>query len=260
MVDGITPRTTDLDRAELRNHEHLDDACSVVAEPWTQWVIEDRFSDTRPALDTVGADIVEDVEPYELVKLRMLNASHQVVAHLGRLLGLEYVHEVLADRTLAAFLDRYLQEEAAPTIQAPPGLDLDHYRAVVLERFANGHVRDTLARQCTDTSDRIPTFLLPVVRDLRRREKPFSFSAAVIAAWALSCEGTAENGDPLDLVDRRSDALARRARSTDPTAFLDDREIFGDLTADNTFVSTVTELRHHLRAAGVRGTVEHLLG
>ena len=104
MVDRITPVTTDDDRDEVRKHFGVEDGWPVVCEPFTQWALEDSFSDGRPRWEDAGVQVVPDVEPYELMKLRLLNAGHQVLAQLGRLAGLEYVHEACQDDDFRRFL------------------------------------------------------------------------------------------------------------------------------------------------------------
>ena len=140
------------------------DAWPVVAEPFAQWVLEDRFVSGRPPLEDAGVQFVDDVEPYELMKLRLLNASHQVLSYLGYLVGYRFVHEVCADPAFRELLMRYMVREATPTLPPVPGIDLDDYRRTLLDRFANPHVGDSLARNCADGSDRIPKFVLPVIR------------------------------------------------------------------------------------------------
>ena len=164
MVDRITPATTDADRDAVRDRFGIDDRWPVVCEPFIQWVLEDAFCAGRPPYEDVGVQVVDDVEPYELMKLRLLNASHQALAYFGHLLGHEYVHEAAQDEPLRAFVRAYMDEEATPTLPPVPGVDLDDYKATLIERFSNPGVRDTVARLCAESSDRIPKWLVPVIR------------------------------------------------------------------------------------------------
>jgi mannitol 2-dehydrogenase len=164
MVDRITPATTDEDRALVAERFGIADGWPVVCEPFTQWVLEDEFGDGRPPLEDVGVQIVDDVEPYELMKLRLLNGGHQTIGYLGYLGGHRYTHEVCQDPLFVRFLRDYMDREATPTLPDVPGIDLDGYKRTLVERFANPHVADTLARLCVDSSERIPTFVLPVIR------------------------------------------------------------------------------------------------
>ena len=163
MVDRITPRTTDADRAELSRRFGIEDQWPVLCEPFTQWVLEDDFADGRPPLEDAGVQIVPEVEPYELMKLRLLNASHQALCYPGYLVGYRLVHEVTTDPLFAGFLLDYMMTEAIPTLKPVPGVDLHRYARELIERFANPEVRDTVARLCANSSDCIPKFLLPEI-------------------------------------------------------------------------------------------------
>ncbi|MGY1742074.1 MULTISPECIES: mannitol dehydrogenase family protein [unclassified Blastococcus] len=262
MVDRITPVTTDADRAELAHRFGVEDAWPVVCEPWTQWVLEDDFPAGRPPLEDVGVQLVGDVAPYELMKLGLLNAGHQVLAHLGRLAGLTYVHEACQDPLFREFLRGYLDEEATPTLAPVPGIDLRRYKAELVGRFANPQVRDTLDRIRENASDRVPQFLLPVLRANLARGGEIRRSAAVLAGWARAAEGADDAGLPLALVDPRAGELGARAdrQGSDPLAFLDDPDVFGDLAADERFAAAYRAALASLRERGARATVADLVG
>ena len=261
MVDRITPKTTEADRAELSRRFGIDDRWPVLCEPFTQWVLEDDFADGRPPLEDVGVQIVPDVEPYELMKLRLLNASHQALCYPGHLVGYRFVHEVTTDPLFAGFLLDYMTGEAIPTLRPVPGVDLTGYANQLIERFANPEVRDTVARLCANASDCIPKFLLPVVREQLAAGRPVTRSAAVVATWARYAEGTDENGAPHELDDDRApqlQAAARRQRQ-DPTAFLDgNRAVFGELADDSRFTGVYTAILTSLFDRGVRSTYADL--
>ncbi|MFB7796879.1 mannitol dehydrogenase family protein [Isoptericola sp. NPDC056134] len=261
MVDRITPVTTDDDRTMVAERFGVDDAWPVVAEPFTQWVVEDRFADGRPPYEEVGAQLVDDVEPYELMKLRLLNASHQALCYLGYLAGYRYAHEVCADETFVRFLRDYMAREGAPTLLPVPGVDLEEYEATLIERFANPHVRDTLARLCAESSDRIPKWLVPVIRANLASGGDVHRSAAVVAAWARYDEAVDEQGEPIEIVDRLADRLkAAAARNReDPLVFVRDEELFGDLASEPRFVEAYTAALDSLHTLGARATVEGLV-
>ena len=260
MVDRITPVTTDADRELLEERFGVRDAWPVVCEPFTQWVLEDSFDGERPPLEDVGVQLVEDVEPYELMKLRLLNASHQALAYLGYLSGYRYAHEVCQDPLFVRYLLGYMDDEATPTLEPVPGVDLSEYKHTLIERFANPEVRDTLARLCAESSDRIPKWLVPVVRSRLARGGDIARSALVVAAWARYAEGVDEQGAPIEVVDRRKErvmAAARRSQQ-EPTAFIADRELFGDLVDDMRFVEAYTSALASLHERGARATLEAL--
>ena len=261
MVDRITPATTDDDRAEVARRFDIDDAWPVVCEPFTQWVLENRFRLGRPPLEDAGVQVVDDVDPYERMKLRLLNAGHQALAYLGHLAGYRLVHDAAQDPLFQAFLLGYMEEEATPTLLPVPGIDLDDYRTELVARFSNPAVRDTLARLAFDGSERLPKWLLPVVRDNLATGGEVRRSAAVIAGWARYCEGVAEDGQPIEVVDRRRDSLMARAsrHREDPLAFLADRDLFGDLVDDDRFTALYGAALASLHEQGCRATLEALV-
>lgn len=140
--------------------------------------------------------VVQDVEPYELMKLRLLNASHQALAYLGHLSGYTYVHEMLREELFSSFLLAYMADEATPTLPPVPDQDIEKYQHTLISRFSNGYMSDTLLRLCAETSDRIPKFLLPVVHDNIANGGRLELSALVTACWARYDEGVDEDGNP----------------------------------------------------------------
>ena len=258
MVDRITPVTTDADRALLAERFDVQDGWPVVCEPFTQWVLEDRFPHGRPPWEEVGVQVVPDVHPYELMKLRLLNASHQAMCYLGYLSGYRYAHEVCADPLFTGFLLGYMDEEGTPSLAPVPGVDLDAYKRRLVERFANPEIRDTLARLCAESSDRIPKWLLPVVRHQLATGGEIRRSALVVAGWARYAEGVDEEGEPIDVVDRRREAVMARAaqQREDPLAFLRDRDLFGDLAEDARFTTEYLAALESLHAHGAHATLQ----
>jgi mannitol 2-dehydrogenase len=261
MVDRITPATTDEDRHALEERFGIEDRWPVVCEPFIQWVLEDSFSGDRPPLERVGVQVVSDVAPYELMKLRLLNASHQGLCYFARLCDYTYVHEAAQDPLFQSFLRGYMDQEATPTLDPVPGVDLVAYKAELIERFSNPEIRDTVARLCAESSDRIPKWLMPVVRSQLERGGPVRLSAAIVASWARYAQGTDEHGEPIEIVDRRRDevvALAARSES-DPLAFIANRDLFGDVVEDQRFVDAYLETLTSLRERGARQTLEQLV-
>ncbi|OJF13800.1 mannitol dehydrogenase family protein [Couchioplanes caeruleus] len=260
MVDRITPVTTAEDREEVRRRFGVDDAWPVVCEPFTQWALEDAFPLGRPPFEDAGVQVVADVEPYELMKLRLLNASHQALCYFGYLCGYRLVHEVAQDPLFAGFLLAYMDREATPTLAPVPGIDLDRYQRQLIERFSNAQVKDTVARLCAESSDRIPKWLLPVIRHNLRTGGEILRATAVVASWARYAEGVDEKGQPIEVVDRLRDCLVPRARRQhdEPLAFVENRELFGDLVDDERFVATYRTVLASLHTKGARATLEDL--
>jgi mannitol 2-dehydrogenase len=259
MVDRITPVTTPEVIERLDSEYGIEDAWPVAAEPFAMWVLEDDFADGRPPLEEVGVRLVDDVSPYEAMKLRLLNASHQGLCYFAHLAGFRLVHEAAQDASVAEFLSRYMDSEAMPTLARIPGLT--EFRDGLLPRFANAQVRDTVARLCAESSDRIPKWLLPVVRDNLRSGGPVRMSAAIVASWARYAEGVDEDGRPIEVVDPLADTLVPIARSQrdHPTAFLENRSVFGDLVDEPRFVEPYLWALESLHRHGARATLTALL-
>jgi len=257
MVDRITPVTTEADKALLTERFGVEDAWPVVCEPFMQWALEDSFSAGRPPFEDVGVQMVKDVEPYELMKLRLLNASHQALCYLGYLAGYRYAHEVCQDPVFTTFLLGYMDHEATPTLPPVPGVDLEQYKHQLIERFANPEVRDTLARLCAESSDRIPKWLLPVIREQLASGGEIARSALVVAAWARYAEGQDEQGQPIEVVDRLRDQLIARARAQreEPLIFISDRDLFGDLIDNERFVLAYRTALESLHSRGALATI-----
>ena len=261
MVDRITPMTTTDDVRKVSELINVQDECPVVCEPFFQWVLEDDFPQGRPDFEKVRVQIVSDVAPYEKMKLRLLNASHQGLAYFGYLEGYHYVHDAAQDANAASFLRRYMDEEATPTLDPVPGVDLDAYKSELIERFQNPEVKDTIARLCADPSDRIPKWLVPVIKDLLDRGRPVDMSAAIVASWARYAEGIDESGHPIEVVDPLNDELIPLARSqrTHPTAFIENTTLFGDLARNPAFREPYVATLQHLHDHGARDTHAWLL-
>ena len=258
MVDRITPVTTPDDIERLEDEFGVRDGWPVVCEPFEQWVLEDHFGQGRPPFEDAGVQMVDDVVPYELMKLRLLNASHQALCYLGYLSGYRHAHEVCQEPLFVDFLLAYMEREGTPTLPEVPGVDLDRYRRQLIERFANPEVRDTLARLCAESSDRIPKWLVPVIRANLASGGEIDRSALVVASWARYAEGVDEQGEPIEVVDRLKDrvmAAAARQRE-DRLAFLRDRDLFGDLADDDRFTTAYTAALDTLHSKGARATLE----
>jgi mannitol 2-dehydrogenase len=260
MVDRITPVTTDEDREQVRSRFGVDDGWPVVCEPFTQWALEDSFGAGRPPFEDAGVQVVADVEPYELMKLRLLNASHQALCYFGYLSGYRLVHDVAQDPAFERFLLGYMSREATPTLAPVPGVDLREYQHQLIARFSNAQVRDTVARLCAESSDRIPKWLLPVIRHNLDTGGDILLSTAVVASWARYAEGVDEQGRPIEVVDRLRDTLtaAAQRQHEEPLAFIANREVFGDLIDNERFVTAYRSVLSSLHHKGAKATLEDL--
>jgi mannitol 2-dehydrogenase len=262
MVDRITPVTTDETRRYVAGEYQVSDAVPVICEDFTAWVLEDRFTLGRPRYEDAGVTLVPDVAPYEMMKLRLLNASHQAIAYFGTLMGYRFAHEAIADPAIAALVTRYMADEAEPTLAPVPGIDLAEYQRSVLARFSNQYLPDTLLRLGTDASDRIAQFLLPVVRDRQDRGLTSPWSAAVVASWAAFARGRDGDGHPIAFTDRQRELVdeAVRRQSGSPAGFLGMTKLFGDLGQDTEFARQFAAVYSAIVTRGARPALEELAG
>ena len=229
MVDRITPSTTPADREELLRSFGIDDAWPVVTEPFRQWVIEDTFCNARPPWEEVGAEIVTDVLPYELMKIRLLNASHMAMAYLGALAGYTYAHEVMQDIVFFDFV-RAFMDEVTPVVPHIPGTSIPEYRRTLIERFSNPTINDRVARLCSEGSAKMPKWVLPSVIELAEKRRSTKLLALVIAGWIKYLQSPLdERGNPITIVDARAEELKRIAEpiGDDPLPFLATKFLFG---------------------------------
>ena len=260
MVDRVTPGTKDEDRAFIQEKFGYTDGWPVACEPYVLWVLEDDFANGRPDFEKVGVMLVPDVLPYELMKLRLANGTHQALCYFGYLVGHTYVHEAIHDSDIQRLLLKYIDEEAVPTLAAVPGFDLNEWGRIVIDRFGNPQIKDTLARICAETSDRIPKFMLPVVRDQLKAGRSAAMCAAVLASWSRYAQGVDEKGNAIDVVDpkRESVMAAAQADLKTPGAFLDQREIFGEIAENKEFRADFISAINSINKDGARAFLAEL--
>lgn len=261
MVDRITPATGDRERALLAERFGIEDAWPVFCEPFRQWVLQDDFPTGRPALEDVGVMFVPDVGPYELMKLRILNGGHAAVAYPAALLGIHFVHEAMAEPVVAGFLNKLEREEIIPAVPPVPDIDLGEYFGVVVSRFSNPDVGDTIPRLCQDGSNRQPKFILPSTRARLKAGQDITGLALESALWCRYCAATADDGSPITLDDANAErlTLAALAAHDDPAAFLALRDIFGDIADAEPFRAAFGDWLAQLWQDGTRETLTRYL-
>jgi mannitol 2-dehydrogenase len=258
MVDRITPQTADGDRAWLRETWGIVDAWPVVCEPFRQWVIEDRFAAGRPCFEDVGALFTDDVRSWELYKLRMLNATHSCMAYLSALGGIVYVDEAVGLPSMRRFLERFLHDEAIPTLEEIPGHPRTEYARTVLERFGNTGVRDQIARICIDGTSKVQAFLIPTIERQLELGGPVDCAALALAGWARYLATTPSEERAADANGDRAAAYAARSLE-DPVAFLGLAEVFPpSIRDDERFREALTSAARNLAMFGPIGAVEQL--
>ena len=259
MVDRIVPATTDADRAEAAAALGCVDAWPVAAEPFFQWVVEDRFAGEPPPLRAAGVQVVADVAPWEAMKLRLLNAAHSSLAYLGAPAGIATVDAAIASPALRAFVGR-LWQQAAPTLPASVRAQAAGYGDRLLERFANPALQHQLRQIAMDGSRKLPQRLVDTLRDARRLGLPHDAPLVAVAAWMRFAAGRDERGAALPLEDPLAARLRPLAALPDALqavrALLSVREVFGDdLAEDAALAADLADAVRRLRAYGTLGAI-----
>ena len=252
MVDRITPATAQSDINNLKAQYEIEDAWPVVCEPFIQWVIEDDFANGRPSWESAGVQFVNDVSPYEKMKIRLLNAGHSLIGLLGSLIGYGSINEAVMDPLLGNILRKFMDDEVTPLLGEMEGIDLKMYKENLIQRFANPYLKDRLSRICSESSAKIPKFLLPTIKEQLVRGGSIKIGTLIVAAWCHYLERAGTPGYNYEIKDSMSDILHQGAldsASGDPLAFVKIDAVFGDLVHSsrfvNTYIPTINSLRDH---------------
>ena len=236
MVDCIVPATGASELALVRRFG-IDDDAPVTHENFRQWVMEDDFCAGRPDWDKVGATFTTDVHAFEMMKLRMLNAGHQILATPGELLSVETIAGTMAHPLIQGLFRKIETTEILPHVATLPTMAPMDYVELIERRFANPEIRDTTRRVAFDGSSRHTGFLHPVIWDAIAQESPLDGLALVEALWARMCYGTREDGSEIAPNDPIWDALniAAQAAKHTPKSWIDQRHLYGDMGQDPRF-------------------------
>jgi len=255
MVDRITPVTRPEQVAQLEREYGLRDRWPVFAESFSQWVIEDRFAAGRPAWEEVGAQIVPDVAPYEIMKLRLLNGSHLAIAALGRLMGHTFVHEVMADLRMRAYMAALMDRETGPTLAPVHGIDLDGYKRTLIARFANPAIEDTVERINTDAP--INLLVMPIEASLAIGGE-VELLALALAAWMRRLRGRDDKGAAIEIRHPMAALLQEKAAEggADPMPLLSIGSLFGGLAEQARFVEALRRWLASLYEVGAAATLD----
>ncbi|MGB7269983.1 MAG: mannitol dehydrogenase family protein [Albidovulum sp.] len=239
MVDRITPATGTREIA-LAAAMGIDDAAPVTCEPFRQWVMEDNFPAGRPELERVGVTFTPHVDLYETMKIRILNGGHAIIAYPAGLQNIEFAHQAMADPLIRAFLDRVLGAEVLPHVPAVPGQNLEDYKRLIIERFSNPKIADTVRRLCLDGSNRQPKFILPALQDGLAAGTDVAGLTLLSAIWCRYCFGTTEDGFEIPANDPNWQQLTKRANAarTAPVEWLKMTEVYGDIADNAAFVAS----------------------
>ncbi|MEJ7669993.1 MAG: mannitol dehydrogenase family protein [Casimicrobiaceae bacterium] len=266
MVDRIVPATQPSDVDDVARILGMRDAAPVVAEAFTQWVIEDRFAAARPSWEEGGAQFVADVAPFETMKLRLLNGSHSTLAYVGFLLGHQFAWQAALDPQLAALVERQMAEEIMPTVKTPPGIDLRHYCAQLMQRFRNPALPHRTQQIAMDGSQKLPQRWLGTVRDRIKAGASCDLLAFSVAAWIRYSSGRDDDGKSIAIADPLAATFARMVHDTNGVpanladAFLGLHQVFGaDLSANVAFRDDVRAKVVALFRDGMRASLARQL-
>lgn len=262
MIDRIVPATQADDIARVTKLIGKTDAAPVIHEPFRQWVIEDNFVDQqRPDFAAAGAQMVADVAPFELMKLRMLNGSHSALAYLGYLAGHQTISATVADPVFSAFVQKLWVKEIIPTLTAPPRTDLALYANTLLSRYQNSAIQHRTWQIAMDGSQKLPQRLLGTLADAQARDLDCPGLALAVAAWMRYVGGVDEQGDAIDVRDPLAEELKQRIENANSPAeavsqLLAVREIFPEEIAKQ-ITAPVTQAYESLLSAGARATTQY---
>lgn len=256
MVDRIVPQTTDDDRRDAHHALGVEDAWPVLSEPFTQWVMEDRFPLGRPEWEQFGVQCVSDVKPFERMKLSLLNASHTALAILGLLAGYKTVSEAMNNKYVSDFVARFMHEDIAPVLALPAELDCDHYISALLSRFSNPGIHHQLLQIASDSSQKIPQRFIPTV--MRRLEAglPIGRFAYAIAGFLRLLEESHDGRYDLAFKDPEREKLIvefTQSGSDDGDrirSLIGHRAIFGDLITHDSAMADIRKALADLRQYG----------
>ncbi len=261
MVDRITPVTTPEIVDIIEKQYGIEDKWPVVCEDFRQWVLEDKFCNGRPAFEEVGVQLVQDVEPYEKMKVRLLNGSHSALSYLSYLMGYRRVDLAMADPLIAKFVRTYMDKDITPSVPDVPGIDLDKYKDKLIERFANKAIGDQVQRLAEDGSQKIPNAILPCIRYALENGGSIKFAALALAGWLRYLSGVDESNELIEIKDPAKAKMQDRIKADpkDPTGVLGLNEIFGDVGMNGKLIGAVSDALTSLHEKGAKKTLEEYL-
>lgn len=245
MVDRITPVTTSADIDYLQEKHNIKDEWPVICEPFIQWVVEDKFSNGRPPFEKLGIQFVSDVTPYEKMKIRLLNAGHSVLGIPGAIYGHPTINACMEDTVFAKFMRQFMDKEVSPVLDTVEGIDLKQYKDSLEERFANPNIKDSVSRICSESSAKLPKFLVPTIQENLARGGSIAYGTLVLAAWCYySDKGINEKKEAIEIIDVMKNELHLAAKEThrDDLSFLKQSEFFADLIDNEEFTNKYVEL------------------
>ena len=257
MVDRITPGTGEDDREKLRHDYDIDDRCPVHAESFMQWVIEDDFITAVPDFRASGALVVDDVMPYELMKIRLLNGSHSALSYPAYMMGYTMVDKAVSDPLIRKFIREYYMEEITETLSPVPGIDLDDYKDQLIKRFSNPYIADKVLRLASDGSKKISNAIFRPLEEAFAKGIPMDSVILALAMWEYYYQVVDSEGHHMPVDDPKGEELA--AVSEDPQGFFRIAGLSESVLTSSLFTGKVREYLSSLRNDGVRETLENYM-
>ena len=261
MVDRIVPAATPESLSWAEQRLGLRDDAAIVCEPFTQWVIEDRFAGARPAWERAGALLTTDVRPFQAMKLRLLNGVHSAIAYVGQLRGLPTVSEAMADPLVGAFARRLMKDDLLATVSAPPGFDVRAYCDALLQRFENPNLAHRTEQIAMDGTQKVPVRWLPPLRESLRDAVERKELERARACWLhYLAAAVNEAGEALKIHDAGAAELASRLRagaseSESIRSAFSHTSVFGDTEWPQAFVDRMANHLKTLRGGGVAALI-----
>eukprot|EP01119_Soliformovum_irregulare_P009522 TRINITY_DN2290_c0_g1_i1.p1 TRINITY_DN2290_c0_g1~~TRINITY_DN2290_c0_g1_i1.p1 ORF type:complete len:509 (+),score=145.17 TRINITY_DN2290_c0_g1_i1:46-1527(+) len=258
MVDRITPATTPDIRSSLNASSGVDDLIPVICEDFIQWVLEDKFCAGRPQFELAGVTITDNVTPYEEAKIRLLNGSHQMLSYPAFLAGLRRVDDAMADPLFMKYLRDFLNEDSGPFLKDIPGMEIDKYKEILLQRFGNVAIGDQLARLCLDGGSKIPGFLLPTIRaNLEKSGNTPRMAFLLACYWHYIHSNQDDLGNEYQIKEPNAmDILQPIIDSSDPLDLLRCHQLLGDSAEFPKFSETFVKFLGEIQNRGIRKTLE----
>ncbi|HBK3299235.1 mannitol dehydrogenase family protein [Citrobacter koseri] len=259
MVDRIVPAATEESLDEITRELGVADPCAISCEPFIQWVIEDNFVAGRPQWEVAGVQMVDDVLPWEQMKLRMLNGSHSFLAYLGYLAGFQHISDCMQDSAFREAAYRLMMNEQAPTLRIT-NVDLSRYAASLIERFANPALKHRTWQIAMDGSQKLPQRMLEGIREHLARGSDWPLLALGVAGWMRYVSGVDDAGATIDIRDPLSEKIRLLVESSSDaervSALLSLQEVFGtDLVKNPLFVQAIEQAWRRIAQHGAHQAV-----
>jgi mannitol 2-dehydrogenase len=257
MVDRITPAPSEADQHAVLDRHGVIDRCTVGAETFIQWVIEDNFIAGRPALETVGVQFTADVSPYETAKLRLLNASHLMMGFIGYLAGYARVNEAISDPLILQLVKEYMALDASPTLTSTADMPLDIYQVQLVERFGNSKIADQQQRICSDGYTKLKNYAMPVLTDVMNAGGDTRRLSLLFACFLKYLDGVNDAGEPMPIIEFNLSQEQLESSSLDRLQLLKVDSLFGKQPGDR-HAQFLDEVSAHLSGINTLGAYAHL--